>query len=55
MEIVDVENHTPEVAASALIKLTFAITGIITPFVFPFSNESLTKPMLEFIDGNGQL
>lgn len=49
MEIVDVVNHTPQVAASEIIKLTFAITGVNVPFEFPFSNESLTTPTIQFI------
>ncbi len=50
MEIVDVVNHTPQVAASELVKVTFAITGIDVPFEFPFSNESLTAPMIQFLE-----
>lgn len=50
MEIVDVVNHTPQVSASASVKVTFSITGLLIPFEFPFSNESLTDPMIQFID-----
>ncbi len=54
MEIVDVVNHTPQVSASEMVKITFAITGVSVPFTFPFSNESLSKPMLEFLDESAQ-
>ncbi len=49
MEIVDVVNHTPEVSASELVRVTFIVKGGAKPFIFPFSNESLEKGMLHFI------
>lgn len=49
MEFKDVLLLTPKVEANGVFKLTFEVIGAEgIGFWFPFSNESLTEPKIQF-------
>lgn len=54
LEVTSVQLLTPTVPITGVIKITFALLGgKPKPFTFPFSNESLTENLLEFIEEEG--
>lgn len=52
MEIKNVVLSKETVYVGETVSVTFKIIGAVKPFTFPFSNESLTEPTIEFIKNN---
>lgn len=49
MEITTVQTNKKNLKVSEMFKIQFKIIGAVYPFFeFPLSNESLTKPVIEF-------
>lgn len=50
VEIKNVKLQTPSVSVGGVMKLVFEIFGAqAKSFEFPFSNDSLTEPKIEFV------